>query len=41
MGNTARVIVINGKDNVATALKLLNAGTEVSVGVRGRVAGLF
>lgn len=29
--------VINEKDNVATALKLLNAGTEVSVEVQGRI----
>jgi len=27
--------VINEKDNVATALKLLKAGTEVSLGVQG------
>jgi len=29
--------VINEKDNVATALKLLKAGTEVSAGVQGRI----
>lgn len=37
MGSTTQVIVINEKDNVATALKLLHAGTEVSVEVQGRV----
>ena len=37
MGCTIQAIVINGKDNVATALKLLHAGTKVSVGVQGRV----
>jgi len=37
MGCTIQAMVINGKDNVATALKLLHAGTKVSVGVQGRV----
>jgi altronate dehydratase len=35
MRGAAKVIVINEKDNVAIALKPLNAGTEVSVAVRG------
>ena len=37
MRRTAQVIVINEKDNVATALKVLNAGAEVSVEFQGRV----
>jgi len=37
MGKTTQVIVINEKDNVATALKVLNAGAEVSVEFQGRV----
>ncbi len=32
----AKVIVINGKDNVATALDRLEKGTMVSVDVKGR-----
>jgi len=32
-----KAIVINEKDNVATALKPFNAGTKVSVEVQGRV----
>ena len=32
----AKVIVINGKDNVATALDRLEKGTTVSVDVKGR-----
>ena len=32
-----KAIVINEKDNVATALKPLHAGTKVSVEVEGRV----
>jgi altronate dehydratase small subunit len=31
MGRKAKVIVINTKDNVATALELLNAGAKVSI----------
>jgi altronate dehydratase len=37
MGGAVKVIVINEKDNVAIALKPLNAGTKVSVEVRGGV----
>jgi altronate dehydratase len=37
MGVAVKVIVINEKDNVAIALKPLNAGTKVSVKVRGGV----
>jgi altronate dehydratase len=37
MGNIAQVIVINEKDNVATALEPLNAGAKVSAEVQGRV----
>jgi altronate dehydratase small subunit len=37
MARTTEVIVINEKDNVATALKGLNAGAEVSVEFQGHV----
>jgi len=37
MARTTEVIVINEKDNVATALKGLNAGAEVSAEFQGRV----
>jgi altronate dehydratase small subunit len=37
MGKTTQVIIINEKDNVATALKALNAGAEISVQFQGRV----
>jgi altronate dehydratase small subunit len=37
MGRSAQAIVINEKDNVATALKGLRAGTAVSVEIQGRV----
>jgi altronate dehydratase len=37
MEGKLRVIVINEKDNVAIALKPLNAGTKVSVEVQGRL----
>ena len=37
MGDKAQVIVINEKDNVATALEPLNAGAKVSAEVQGRV----
>jgi altronate dehydratase len=37
MGGRIKVIVINEKDNVATALEPLNAGTAVSVKVQGRI----
>ena len=37
MGGKIQVIVINAKDNVATALKPLKAGTTVSVEVQGHV----
>jgi altronate dehydratase len=37
MGKTTQVIIINQKDNVATALMELNAGAEVSVEFQGRV----
>ncbi len=36
MGKSAEVIIINQKDNVATALKGLSAGSEVSVEIQGR-----
>jgi len=35
--STQVVIIINEKDNVATALKELSAGTEVSVELQGRI----
>jgi len=37
VGRTAEVIIINEKDNVATALNGLSAGTEVSVEFEGRL----
>jgi len=37
MGRKEQAIVINEKDNVATALKGLSAGTEVSVEFQDRV----
>ncbi len=37
MAKPARVIVINEKDNVATALQGLSAGAEVSVEIQGRL----
>jgi altronate dehydratase small subunit len=37
MQRTTQVIVINEKDNVATALKPLLAGTKVSVEFQGRI----
>ncbi len=37
MRRTAQAIVINEKDNVATTLKGLSAGAEVSVEIQGRV----
>ena len=37
MAGKTQVIVINERDNVATALKPLQAGTEVSVEVQGRI----
>jgi altronate dehydratase small subunit len=37
VGETIKAIVINEKDNVATALKPLNAGAKVSVEVQGRI----
>ena len=37
MALTTQVIVINEKDNVATALKGLSAGAEVTVEFQGRV----
>jgi len=37
VGSKIKVIVINEKDNVAIALKPLNAGTKVSVKVQGRI----
>ncbi len=36
MGKSTQVIIINEKDNVATALKELSAGTEVSVKFQDR-----
>ena len=35
MGGKAKAIVINEKDNVATALELLNAGAHISAEVHG------
>jgi len=37
MGRTTQAIVINEKDNVATALKPLIAGARVSVEFQGRI----
>jgi len=37
MGRTTQAIVINERDNVATALKGLSAGAEVSVEFQGRL----
>jgi altronate dehydratase len=37
MGSKAQVIVINEKDNVASALEPLNAGANVSAEVHGRL----
>jgi altronate dehydratase small subunit len=37
MGAAAKAIIINEKDNVATALVSLVAGREVSVKVQGRI----
>jgi altronate dehydratase len=37
LGATIKVIVINEKDNVAITLEPLNAGTNVSVEVQGRL----
>jgi len=36
MGRSVHAIVINEKDNVATALKLLKGGAEVSLEFQGR-----
>jgi altronate dehydratase small subunit len=37
MGTQTKIIVINERDNVATALETLSAGTQVSVEVQGHV----
>jgi altronate dehydratase small subunit len=37
MACRTKVIVLNEKDNVATAIEALNAGSKVSVEVQGRV----
>ena len=37
MGTRTKIIIVNEKDNVATALETLRAGTEVSADVQGRV----
>ena len=37
IGKSTQVIIINEKDNVATALNELSAGTEVSVELQGRI----
>jgi altronate dehydratase len=37
MGGAGKAIIINEKDNVATALVLLDAEREVSVKVQGRI----
>ena len=36
MGKTSQVIIINEKDNVATALRELKAGLQVSVEIQGQ-----
>ena len=36
MGKTTQVIIINDKDNVATALRELKTGVQVSVEIQGR-----
>jgi altronate dehydratase small subunit len=40
MRRSARAIVMNEKDNVATALKPFHKGTEASVEVQGRIEKL-
>lgn len=37
MGTRTKIIIVNEKDNVATALEMLRAGTEVSADVQGRI----
>jgi altronate dehydratase small subunit len=37
MGTQTKIIVINERDNVATALETLSAGAEVSVEVQGHI----
>ncbi len=37
MGKTTQVIIINEKDNVATALRELKADLQVSVEIQGRI----
>jgi altronate dehydratase small subunit len=37
MGKSTQVIIINEKDNVATALRGFSAGAEVSVELQGRI----
>ncbi len=37
MSSKTEIIVINEKDNVATALKKLSAGAEVSVEIQGHI----
>ena len=37
MARVTQVIIINEKDNVATALKDLEAGLQVSVEIQGRI----
>lgn len=37
MAGRTKVVVINEKDNVATAIEPLNAGSKVSVEVQGRL----
>ena len=37
MGTRTKIIIVNEKDNVATALEMLRTGTEVSADVQGRV----
>ncbi len=37
MGTRTKIIIVNEKDNVATALEMLRAGAEVSADVQGRI----
>jgi altronate dehydratase len=37
MGTRTKIIIVNEKDNVATALEMLRAGIEVSADIQGHV----
>ncbi len=37
MGTRTKIIIVNEKDNVATALEMLKAGTEVSANAQGHI----